>query len=46
MVCSQLRVRPMASRAPHPLTLHAAVLISHGSERIERFSTSTTELVR
>lgn len=46
MVCSQLRVRPMASRAPHPLTLHAAVLISQDSEQIERLATCLLELQR
>jgi len=46
MVCSQLRVRPMASRALHPPTLHAAVLISQGSEQIERFASCLLELQR
>jgi hypothetical protein len=29
----------MASRAPHPPTLHAAVFISQDSEQIKRFVT-------
>ena len=46
MVCSQLRVRPMASKALHPSSLHAAVIISQGSEQIERFATCILELQR
>jgi len=35
-----------ASKALHPSSLHAAVLISQGSEQIERFATCILELQR